>query len=176
MFVNVLILQWICWLCSKYSKLAMFTQTVNVFFKNYQLTLTDNHIHIYRIFMFYGKFYPLQAKCAINRILPSDTTEPVVLFNNGGVAFLGRIKDTQEGPLSDKDEILFCDLMRMSSDLCVVCLLNQEVGAVFYYNGMMCKVCKSWRNFIELSDFKFANATFHNGIYFKNINNVVSNL
>lgn len=93
--------------------------------------------------MFYGNFYPLQAKCAINRILPSDTTEPVVLFNNGGVAFLGRIKDTQEGPLSDKDEILFCDLMRMSSDLCVVCLLNQEVGAVFYYNGMMCKVCKS---------------------------------
>uniref|UniRef100_K1QFP3 Nucleolar protein 11-like protein n=1 Tax=Magallana gigas TaxID=29159 RepID=K1QFP3_MAGGI len=67
-----------------------------------------------------------KAKCAINRILPSDTTEPVVLFNNGGVAFLGRIKDTQEGPLSDKDEILFCDLMRMSSDLCVVCLLNQE--------------------------------------------------
>lgn len=66
------------------------------------------------------------AKCAINKILPSDTTEPVVLFNNGGVAFLGRIKDTQEGPLSDKDEILFCDLMRMSSDLCVVCLLNQE--------------------------------------------------
>lgn len=46
MFVNVLILQWICWLCSKYSKLALFTQTVNVFFKNYQLTLTDNHIHI----------------------------------------------------------------------------------------------------------------------------------
>lgn len=121
----------------------MFTQTVNVFFKNYQLTLTDNHIHIYRIFMFYGKFYPLQAKCAINKILPSDTTEPVVLFNNGGVAFLGRIKDTQEGPLSDKDEILFCEFMRMSSDLCVVCLLNQEVGAVFYYNGMMCKVCKS---------------------------------
>lgn len=93
--------------------------------------------------MFYGKFYPLQAKCAINKILPSDTTEPVVLFNNGGVAFLGRIKDTQEGPLSDKDKILFCDLMRMSSDLCVVCLLNQEVGAVFYYNGMMCEVCKS---------------------------------
>lgn len=119
--------------------------------------------------MFYGKFYPLQAKCAINKILPSDTTEPVVLFNNGSVAFLGRIKDTQEGPLSDKDEILFCDLMRMSSDLCVVCLLNQEVGAVFwnYYNGMMCKVCKWWRNFIEVSYFIFAYATFHSGVFFQ---------
>lgn len=40
----------------------------------------------------------------------------------------------------------------------------------------MCKVCKSWRNFIELSDFIFANATFHSGLYFKNTDNVLSNI
>ncbi|XP_061175659.1 nucleolar protein 11-like [Saccostrea echinata] len=66
------------------------------------------------------------AICPIKGILPGNTTEPVVVFKNGAVTFLSKVKDIKEGPLIDKDEILFCDLVKINSDLCVLCLLQQE--------------------------------------------------
>lgn len=69
----------------------------------------------------------IQAKHAIKRILPNDSTSPVVVYNNGAVAFLSKIKEAREGPLSGNDNIVFCDLVKIDSDVCVLCLAQQEV-------------------------------------------------
>ncbi|XP_056018887.1 nucleolar protein 11-like isoform X2 [Ostrea edulis] len=66
------------------------------------------------------------AKHAIKRILPNDSTSPVVVYNNGAVAFLSKIKEAREGPLSGNDNIVFCDLVKIDSDVCVLCLAQQE--------------------------------------------------
>nr|XP_022314245.1 nucleolar protein 11-like [Crassostrea virginica] len=74
----------------------------------------------------FGKSSTKTAKSTIKKILPSESTEPVVVFDNGAVAFLSKVKDTHEGPLSEKDNIFFCDLVQIGSDVCVLCLLLRE--------------------------------------------------
>lgn len=88
----------------------------------YRKLLPVNALYYFSLFLVFSK-----AKSTIKKILPSESTEPVVVFDNGAVAFLSKVKDTHEGPLSEKDNIFFCDLVQIGSDVCVLCLLLREV-------------------------------------------------
>lgn len=108
-----------------YVSITFFKKLLLLYFTIYTLyrkLLPVNALYYFSLFLVFSK-----AKSTIQKILPSESTEPVVVFDNGAVAFLSKVKDTHEGPLSEKDNIFFCDLVQIGSDVCVLCLLLREV-------------------------------------------------